>query len=154
VTWRPAGLGDAVALTELERTANLEALGHVFDPQQHPFPFDDVLARWVLVLEDPEVRVDVVEGEHELLAVAAYDDQSLRHLAVHPDRWGTGLGREGVARAVMHVRGVGGTPQLWCLESNHRARGLYESMGWRPSGVTREGAWPPYPREMEYCLQP
>ena len=63
VTWRRAGSEDAVALTELERVANLAALAHVFDPERHPFPFDDVLARWVLVLDDPEVLVDVVDGD-------------------------------------------------------------------------------------------
>jgi GNAT superfamily N-acetyltransferase len=151
VTWRRAGSEDAVALTELECVANLSALAHVFDPERHPFPFDDVLARWVLVLQDPDVLVDVVDGEGGLLGCAAYDSENLRHLLVRPERWGTGLGREGVERAVAHVRAAGGTPHLWCLEANHRARGLYEHLGWRPTGVTREAVWPPYPMELEYA---
>ncbi|WP_114422712.1 GNAT family N-acetyltransferase [Nocardioides houyundeii] len=152
VSWRPAGAADAFALAEVERVANLEALAHVFDPLRHPFPFDDVLARWALVLQDPEVRVEAVGGEQGLLACTAYDQENLRHLFVHPQRWGTGLGRDGVARAVAHIRGLDGTPHLWCLEENRRARGLYEHLGWCPTGVTREAVWPPHPVEMEYSL--
>ncbi|WP_104107325.1 GNAT family N-acetyltransferase [Nocardioides sp. 616] len=144
-------MADAIGLTELERAANLEALVHVFDPQRHPFPFDDVLARWVLVLEDPEVRVEAV-GSERLRACAAYDDDNLRHLFVDPACWGTGLGRAGVERAVAHIRAAGGTPHLWCLADNHRARGLYEHLGWRPTGTAREAVWPPHPIEMEYSL--
>jgi RimJ/RimL family protein N-acetyltransferase len=39
---------------------------------------------------------------------------------------------------------------LWCLEENHRARRLYEYLGWQPGGERREAAWPPHPVEMVY----
>ena len=38
--WRRAGAEDAEPLTDLERDANLVALGHVFPPESHPFPYD------------------------------------------------------------------------------------------------------------------
>ena len=38
-----------------------------------------------LLLDDPEVVTEVVDGDRGLLAFAAYDAESLRHLAVHPD---------------------------------------------------------------------
>ena len=65
--------------------------------------------------------------------------------AVRPSRWGTGLARRAVERAV-------GVTRLWCLVDNVHARGFYEHLGWRPTG--REGAaeWPPYPVELEYRL--
>jgi hypothetical protein len=37
------------------------------------------------------------------------------------------------------------------LEANGRARGLYESLGWTPTGVIQECPWAPYPTEVEYA---
>lgn len=142
--WRSASAADAVALRDLERDASLAGLGHVFG--ELPYPEDDVLARWVLVLSDPEVRVEVVEDEEGLVAFTAYDADSLRHLGVRPDHWGTGLGRAGVARAV-----AAGVRTLWVLEDNVRGRGLYDSLGWAPTGVTQECPWAPYPIELQYA---
>jgi GNAT superfamily N-acetyltransferase len=140
--FRPAGPGDAAALTALERDANLVALAHVFPDV--PYPEDDVLARWHRVLADPAVRVEVCGPDDLLDAYVCWDVRTLRHLAVRPPLWGTGLARRAVGRAV-------GATRLWCLVDNVRARGFYEHLGWRPTG--REGAaeWPPYPREMEYA---
>jgi len=133
-----------VALRDLERDSNLVGLRHVFGDL--PFPSDDVLARWALLVEDPEVVIDVLDDDAgRLVAFAAYDDASLRHLGVHPDHWGRGIGADGVARAVAR-----GCHRLWVLELNTRARGLYERLGWAASGVTQECPWPPYPTEMEY----
>jgi GNAT superfamily N-acetyltransferase len=140
--FRPAAPGDAVALTGLERDANLVALAHVFPDV--PYPEDDVRARWLRVLAEPAVRVEVCGPPDLLDAYVCWDEQTLRHLAVRPSQWGTGLARRAVERAV-------GVTRLWCLVDNGRARGFYEHLGWRPTG--REGAaeWPPYPREMEYA---
>ena len=142
--WRPATAYDMVALRDLERTASSAGLDHVFG--ELPYPDDDVLARWALVLDDPEVVVEVVEDGDGLVAFAAYDGESLRHLGVRPDRWGTGLGRAGIARAV-----AAGATTLWVLADNHRARGLYDSLGWTPTGETQECPWAPYPMEMRYA---
>ena len=141
--WRRATPGEAVALRDLERTASRTGLAHVFG--ELPYPDGDVLARWVLLLDDPDVTVEVVEDERGLVALAAHDGTSLRHLAVRPDHWGAGLGREAVGRAV-----EAGARRLWVLEANSRARGLYESLGWSPSGAAQECPWPPFPIEVEY----
>jgi len=146
--WRRATADDAVALRDLERTASRRGLAHVFGDL--PYPDDDVLARWALLLDDPSVVVEVVEdgpgGEGGLVALAAHDGDSLRHLAVRPDHWSAGLGREGCRRAE-HA----GARRLWVLELNTRARALYESFGWSPSGDRQECPWPPYPTELEYA---
>ena len=142
--WRRAGSPDAVALRDLERTASRAGLAHVFG--ELPYPDDDVLARWVLLLDDPEVVVEVVEDELGLVALVAHDGSTLRHLAVRPDHWGEGLAREAFARAE-----AAGARRLWVLEANGRARRLYESLGWRPSGTTQECPWRPYPTEVEYA---
>lgn len=144
VEWRVATSADAVALRDLERTASRAGLAHVFG--ELPYPDDDVLARWALLLDDPEVTVEVVEDEHGLVALVAHDGSTLRHLAVRPDRWGAGLAREAFARAE-----DAGARRLWVLEANGRARRLYESLGWRPSGATQECPWRPYPTEVEYA---
>jgi GNAT superfamily N-acetyltransferase len=143
VEWRVAPSADAVALRDLERSASRVGLAHVFG--ELPYPDDDVLARWVLLLDDPEVTVEVVEDEHGLVALVAHDGSTLRHLAIRPDHWGEGLAREAFARAE-----AAGARRLWVLEANGRARRLYESRGWRPSGTTQECPWRPYPTEVEY----
>jgi GNAT superfamily N-acetyltransferase len=143
-TWRRATAGDVVALRDLERAASRKGLAHVFGDL--PYPDDDVLARWVLLLDDPSVVVDVVEDEQGLVALTAHDGENLRHLAVRPDHWSAGLGRAGVDRAV-----VAGARRLWVLADNGRARGLYESLGWTPTGESQECPWPPFPTELEYA---
>ena len=142
--WRRATADDVVALRDLERVASRAGLAHVFGDL--PYPDDDVLARWALLLEDPEVVVDVVEDDQGLVVLAAHDGSSLRHLAVRPDHWSAGLGREGFARAE-----AAGARRLWVLEDNLRARTLYESLGWRPTGEQQECPWAPFPTELEYA---
>jgi len=144
VVWRSGSSADAVALRDLERAASRAGLAHVFG--ELPYPDDDVLARWALLLDDPGVTVEVLEDEHGLVALVAHDGSTLRHLAVRPDRWGAGLGREAFVRAE-----AAGARRLWVLEANERARRLYESLGWRPTGTTQECPWRPYPTEVEYA---
>ena len=144
VVWRVATSADAVALRDLERTASRAGLAHVFG--ELPYPDDDVLARWALLLDDPEVVVEVVDDDHGLVALAAHDGSRLRHLAVRPDHWSAGLGREGFVRAE-----AAGASRLWVLADNDRARGLYGSLGWEPSGLSQECPWPPFPTELEYA---
>lgn len=150
--FRDATQEDLTALRDLERDANRAALGHVFPPERFPFPEDDVLARWALVLDQPDVTVLVAEKtERDLIALAAYDDSTLRHLAVRPDHWGHGIGSAAVEAAVrgMDLRGTT-IASLWCLEENHRARRLYEYLGWRPTDDRRPAPWPPHPVELRY----
>lgn len=143
--WRTASAVDAGRLADLERDANLAALGHIFPAATHPFPYDEVLARWDAVVADAAVTVEVVGARGRLDAFLAYDGTTLRHLAVHPEQWGCGLARAGVERAE-HA----GAHRLWCLRENERARGLYEHLGWRPTGLSRTAQWAPYPLEIEY----
>ena len=152
--FRQAGEADLVALRDLERTATLAGFSHVFPPERYPFPDDAVLARWRLVLEDPGAAVLVRDGPdgRGLVAYVAYDDTSVRHLAVHPQHWGEGLATAALGTALAALRRRGsGRASLWVLAENHRARRLYEHLGWRPSGREQDGSWPPYPLELEYC---
>lgn len=149
--FRPATIDDLSALRDLERAASQAALAHVFPPEQFPYPDDDVLARWALVLDEPGVTVIVLEDDDGLAALAAYDDTTLRHLAIRPDRWGDGLGTTAIAASLNAIGGTGCTlASLWCLEENHRARRLYEHLGWDATTERREAPWPPFPMEMLY----
>jgi GNAT superfamily N-acetyltransferase len=147
VTWRTATPDDGVALRDLEREANLVGLAHVFPGL--PFPDDGVLERWEATLADPGVTVLMTDA-----AFSCWDDAGrLRHLAVLPGRWGEGLARQGVELAVTAIRASGLTPTLWVLVANHRARGLYEHLGWEPTGREQPAEWPPYPTELELTLR-
>lgn len=151
--FRTATEQDLLALAELERDANLASLGHVFPPDEYPFPFDDVLARWRLVLDDPSAAVLVLDApdDHRLEAFVAHDDDTLRHLAVHPDRWGEGVATAAIETA-LHAMDLRGTTaaSLWVLKDNDRARRLYSFLGWSPTEEEREAPWPPHPAEIRY----
>lgn len=126
----------------LERDTNLVALAHVFPDV--PYPEDDVRNRWLQLIADPEVTVEVVGPSERLEVYLAYDAVRLRHLGVSPERWGEGLGRAAVDRAV-------GTRRLWVLADNEQARGFYAQLGWRPTGRAQTAEWPPRPTELEYA---
>jgi GNAT superfamily N-acetyltransferase len=139
--FRPAGPGAAGPLTDLEREASLLALAHVFPGT--PYPTAEIYARWERVLADPDVRVEIAGPERRPHAFVCWDPDVVRHLAVRPERWGSGLARAAVERAE--------ADRLWCLVENHRARGFYEHVGWRATGSVRDAEWPPFPQEMEYA---
>jgi pimeloyl-ACP methyl ester carboxylesterase/GNAT superfamily N-acetyltransferase len=146
-TFRPATEADTEPLVELERASNLLALAHLFPPDEFPYPTDDVRRRWIEVLADPSVTVVVADcpARDRLDALVAFDPHLIRHLAVHPDRWGAGLARRAIEYAVDRMD----EPRLWCLVDNHRALGLYEHLGWRPTGRAQRAEFPPYPEEIE-----
>jgi GNAT superfamily N-acetyltransferase len=140
--FRPARAGDADALTALERDTNVVALAHVFPGV--PYPFAEVRERWLRLVADSDVRVEVVGPPERLDVYLAWDDERLRHLGVRPGQWGRGLARHAVERAT-------GVRRLWVLRDNARARGLYEHLGWAPTGREQAAEWPPYPVELEYA---
>jgi len=151
--FRPARESDLTSLRDLEREANLFGLSHVFPPDRFPFPDDDVLARWRIVMDDPSAEIIVADDEsgRGLIAFSAYDDSTLRHVAVHPDHWGEGLATTLIEAALdaMQLRGCT-VASLWCLRENRRASRLYRHLGWRVTDDAREAPWPPHPIEIRY----
>ena len=103
-----------------------------------PYPTDEVRERWLRLIADPEVSVEVVGAPERLDVYLAWDEERLRHLGVRPERWGQGLARAAVERAT-------GVRRLWVLRDNTRARGFYEHLGWSPTGAEQDAEWPPYP---------
>jgi ribosomal protein S18 acetylase RimI-like enzyme len=56
----------------------------------------------------------------------------IRYLAVAPDAWGEGIGRDLLSHVREHAGVNGfGTIDLWVIDTNTRAIGLYERGGWR-----------------------
>jgi GNAT superfamily N-acetyltransferase len=145
VRFREATVGDEDALTLLEREANLRALAHIFPPEQYPFPTDDVRDRGHALVRDSSVRVGVSEDADGLTSFVAFDAELLRHLAVRPDLWGTGLASAATAWAMEKSA----LQRLWCLEANSRALGFYERLGWSRTGRRQQAEFPPYPIEIE-----
>jgi GNAT superfamily N-acetyltransferase len=140
-TFRPAAAADAEALTALERDTNLVALAHVFPGV--PYPTEEVRERWLRLVADPAVWVEVSGPPQRLDVYVAWDADRLRHLGVRPDLWGRGRARTAVERAT-------GVRRLWVLRDNARARGFYEHLGWASTGREQAAEWPPYPVEVEY----
>jgi GNAT superfamily N-acetyltransferase len=139
--FRPATADDAGAMTALERDTNLVALAHVFPDV--PYPDDAVRERWLRLVADPQVSVEVVGPPERLDVYLAWDAERLRHLGVRPEQWGRGLARRAAERAA-------GVRRLWVLRDNARARGFYEHLGWAATGREQQAEWPPYPVELEY----
>ncbi len=65
-------------------------------------------------------------------------DGELYAIYVHPDHWGTGVGRALIEFGEERLRELGHEEALlWVLEDNPRARGVYEAAGWSTEGTTR-----------------
>jgi ribosomal protein S18 acetylase RimI-like enzyme len=74
-------------------------------------------------------------------------------LAELQERWGAAV-------ADVHDRVLELVPKrgaeecrLWALESNQRARRLYERRGWRENGDTRVAPYPPNPIDVGYTIE-
>jgi RimJ/RimL family protein N-acetyltransferase len=150
---RRAGLDHLATLLTLERAASSAGLGHIFGSDL-PFPDDDVLARWRLVLEEVGVTVVLdVDGEVPI-GYAAYGHGWLRHFGYLPSWWGTGRAQalHDHAVAAMRADDPAQLLRLWVLVENHRARAFYTRLGWVDTGVREQEVFPPYPDKMEMLL--
>ena len=145
--FRRAEPADAERLLEIERAAGLAAMAHIFPPDLHPYPDAEVRERWHRTLVEPGVTVlvEVPDAGEPPRAFVAFDAHIIRHLAVHPDAQGAGLGRAIVEAALPHLA----DPRLWCLEDNHAALAFYARTGWTPTGERRASDFSPHPPEVQ-----
>lgn len=159
---RRAGVDDLPALLALEKAASSAGLAHVFGPDI-PFPDDDVLARWRLVLDEPGMTVVLDEDSQEgaePIGYAAYGDGWLRHFGYLPSWWGTGRAQALHEYAVAAMRAeraeyaerAAEPLSLWVLVDNARARAFYARLGWLDTGVRDQEVFPPYPDKMQLIL--
>jgi GNAT superfamily N-acetyltransferase len=150
---RPARFDEAAVLARLQEEASLAAFAHVFPPERYPFPRVAVLERWTTTLSDPAASVLVAERNGSVVGLAAVRADWLDGLYVHPDSWGTGVGRILHDESIRLLRHAGCRRcHLWVLEQNRRARHFYERLGWRENGAVREVPFPPNPLDVGYTL--
>jgi GNAT superfamily N-acetyltransferase len=151
---RTASDRDLVVLVDLEQAASSTGLAHIFGPDL-PFPVDDVLARWRVVLDDPDVVTLLDEDESGPVGYAAYGDGWLRHFGYLPRCWGSGRA-DTLHDAVLAGLSAQGAPAayLWVLVENQRARSFYARRGWCETGVREREVFEPYPEKMQMILAP
>ena len=66
-------------------------------------------------------------------------DAELFAIYVHPEHWGTGVGRTLIESGEEELRTLGHEEAiLWVLDDNPRARRFYELAGWSVDGAARE----------------
>ena len=66
-------------------------------------------------------------------------DGELFAIYVHPEHWGTGVGRELIEAGEEELRNLGHEEAiLWVLDDNPRARRFYSLAGWSLDGMARE----------------
>lgn len=147
---RFARRGDEELLTDLERSASLARLSHIFPPDEHPYPTDEVCQRWREVLNDRGRLTLVAEVGGRPAGYCCYGRQTIHHLGVAADFQRHGLG--GVlleaAEDELFADLVTAEIGLWVLEANAVARSFYAGRGWAESGATRTAEFPPYPAEI------
>jgi GNAT superfamily N-acetyltransferase len=66
-------------------------------------------------------------------------DGELFAIYVHPEHWGTGVGRALIEAGEAELRKLGHQDAiLWVLDDNPRARRFYELAGWSADGAARD----------------
>ena len=88
----------------------------------------------------------VAERDAEILGFVAVGasrdpgtDGELFAIYVHPEHWGTGVGRELIEAGEAELRRLGHQDAiLWVLDDNPRARRFYELAGWSLDGAARD----------------
>ena len=149
--------GLEVQLAALERSASIDALGHIFPGQRFPFPIETVTERWRDVLQDPSKQTFVARTvdpgtsqEDRPIGVVAHSANAVLHLAVAPDDQRHGCGAMLLRCAEAEIFGDPNMTEasLWVLEDNLRAVGFYSDHGWRDTDNRRRSPYPPKPPEL------
>lgn len=142
--------GEADLLMELERSASVARLSHIFPPDEFPYPADEIRQRWQDNLDDPHklTMVAVVDGDPA--GYACFGDHTLYHLGVAADHQRKGVGSALLEAAEDELFADASTPQarLWVLEDNAVARAFYREHGWSENGDVRDAEFPPHPVEV------
>lgn len=136
-------------LARMERSASEAALGHIFPPEDYPYPIEEIARRWRRLLRHPRVQVRILEVDDAPIGYLAYDAERIRHLGVLPQQSGRGYGSLLLQYACDEIFAVGTAEStLWVLVDNTEARDFYRKRGWTETEERRECEFPPYPDEL------
>jgi GNAT superfamily N-acetyltransferase len=149
---REAVSDDAERLFEIQRETSLAAFAEIFPPDRHPFPDDDVRARWRVLLSRADSGVLLAERSSRTVGMVAFAPGRLVALYVVPDQWGRGVGSRLHDAAVAALRELGAEARLWVLADNRNARRFYERRGWQLDGRERVVPFPPHPLDVGFTL--
>lgn len=139
---RRAGAEDADAIARVHVRTWQAAYRDVFPPEQlAAIVVEPRALAWQALLAG-RVTAFVDEDGAGFASVGPSRDEDgageLYAIYVLPERWGSGLARELLAAAEAELRAQGFVEAtLWVLADNPRARGFYESCGWRLDGAAK-----------------
>ena len=120
MTLRPATSDDAPAMARI--LWDCFEISLPFLPQLHTPEGHLSFMREMLL---PQFTVWVAEADGAVAGYIAFSESHVRHLYVHPDAQGRGVGPALLAKALEDGR----PKDLWTFQQNSRARGFYESRG-------------------------
>jgi ribosomal protein S18 acetylase RimI-like enzyme len=136
-------------LARMERAASEAEFGHIFPPEDYPYPIVEIARRWRRLLHDGRVRVRIIDVFEAPVGFVAFDAERIRHLGVVPHQTRNGYGSVLLDHACDEIFGRGAREAvLWVLVDNTRAREFYRARGWSESAERRDCEFPPYPLEM------
>jgi RimJ/RimL family protein N-acetyltransferase len=149
---RLASPADLPALLDVQEAGAVRGLGHIFPQQTHPFPRDEIGARWLEEIADPSITVYLIEDdEQHLTGFSAVRADEFLHFGTAVQTWGTGLAQQAHDEVLVRMAATGvTTAHLQVFEENRRARRFYEKLGWIPTGRRRPTAFAPHPVLLEY----
>jgi len=133
---RTATEDDVPSLAHIHATAVATAYQHIF-PANLPKPTPESLEQGWQELVTTETVIVAEPGSQIVGMVALAADGSvpsrllLKRLHVLPGSWGQGIGAQLHDKVIDLARQRGADKlNLWVLEDNARARGMYERRGW------------------------
>ncbi|MET1005428.1 MAG: GNAT family N-acetyltransferase [Propionibacteriaceae bacterium] len=137
-------------LTRMERAASEAEFGHIFPPEEFPYPTAEVAKRWRGLLRDRLTRVHILELFDAPVGFVAFSEDTVLHLGVvpHQTRRGYGTALLEYATGEMFDRGVQ-EAHLWVMTDNETARSFYHTLRWRETDRRRDCEFPPFPEELE-----
>ncbi|MBK5268455.1 MAG: GNAT family N-acetyltransferase [Acidimicrobiia bacterium] len=135
---RSAVVADLEAITVVHCQAALVGFAEIFPPAATKPTPASLRPRWHELVTDPVASVFVAETTSVVGCVVVREEPTvpsgvlLDRLYVHPDWWGNGIGSLLHDVAIDTAAALGHDAiNLWVLESNQWAKGMYERRGWR-----------------------
>jgi GNAT superfamily N-acetyltransferase len=130
---RPGKAEDAEAVARVQIASWQAAYTHLFSAEQlDAIPLAERTSFWERF---PPI---VAEIAGKVVGFVAVGNGELYAIYVHPDHWGTGVGRALLRAGETRLRELRHSSAfLWVFEDNPRARRFYEAGGWSTDGTTK-----------------